>query len=333
MAFHGFTAFALGVLTLALYANTFHSPFTFDDYPVILENPSIRWRELSLQNVLSAMLAPINRRPIAHFTFGLNYYFDRYEVLGYHAVNIVIHFLNGLLVYAFARTVFRHLQAVRGQARMLSGSSVGWAALLAGLLFIAHPLQTQSVTYIVQRMNSLATLFYLGGLLLYIRGRETKRRGGAPALFAAALAAWLLAVGSKQNALTLPVAIGLYEWFFLRDLDREWALRCLKLFAVPIALGAFALYYITVWGPDFGFARRDFTMGERILTQFRVVCFYASQIALPLPSRLSLIHDISTSHSLLDPPTTLTSLLAVCALFYYGCRVARSSRLMSFAIS
>ena len=124
---------------------------------------------------------------------------------GYHVVNIVIHVACGILVYLLAvatlalRTHTTHAPALSARRREL-------VALFAALLFVAHPVQTQAVTYVVQRMTSLATLFYLLALLLYLRGRMTEAGAGRPLFFAGALAAWLLALGSKQTAVTLPVA-------------------------------------------------------------------------------------------------------------------------------
>jgi hypothetical protein len=91
------------------------------------------------------------------------------------------------------------------------------AALFAAAIFIAHPVQVQAVTYIVQRMTSMATMFYLMSLLFYLLGRQRKDRSGRSTCWLAALASWLLALGSKEIAATLPIVIVLVEFFFFRD--------------------------------------------------------------------------------------------------------------------
>ena len=93
---------------------------------------------------------------------------------------------------------------------------------VAGLLFVAHPLQTQAVTYVVQRMTSLAACLYLLAVLLYVRGRSANTNGQRVACFAGALAAGGLALGSKEIAIALPFALVLVEWIFFRDAARGW---------------------------------------------------------------------------------------------------------------
>ncbi|NQZ99563.1 MAG: hypothetical protein HRU01_23895, partial [Myxococcales bacterium] len=332
-AFLGATIVCTAVLCAVLYSSVLDAPFTFDDHGALVDNPSVRWDKIEPQKVIRTLLLPYNRRPVANLTFALNYYFHRYEVFGYHAVNVAVHFANGLLVYALALVTLRRFRRLSGQRGPgLSRDAVRVGAFFASLLFVAHPLQTQSVTYVVQRMNSLAALFYLSSLLLYIHGRDHTDHRTRVRWFVAAGVSGLLAVGSKQNAITLPVAIWFYEAFFYRDLDRAWLIRSAMRLGAPLLLGACALYYIIVWGPDFGYLRRDFGMGERLLTQPRVVMLYIGLIALPLPSRLNLMHDIETSTSLFSPPTTAIAMFALLALVAAGLRLAPQHRLWSFGV-
>ena len=326
-----------GAVSIALagtlaYANTFDGAFVFDDLVNILRNPFLRWTELSFENLHQAMFQSINRRPVANLTFALNYYFGGYAVGPFHAVNLLIHVTNALLVQALARRTFERWSQIPSQRCTRRDTlSLELAALFAGLLFVVHPIQTQSVTYIVQRMNGLATLFYLSSLLLYIRGRERRERERWTA-FGLAGVCWLLGLGSKEIALTLPAAIWLYEWFFFRDLERGFARRTLLTFWLPLGAVAFLLYYIVIWGPDFGYTKREFDMIERQLTQFRVLILYLGLLVYPHPDRLNLVHDIPISHGLLDPLTTATSLIALVALFAVGFLLARRWRIAAFGI-
>ena len=333
-------AIAIFLLGSLVYSNTFGVPFAFDDHRNLVDNPAIRWTALDWSWAERAVRNSPSRRPLANLSFGLNYYFDRYEVGGYHAVNLAIHLVVSWLVFALAWSTFERCSqmvsepnAVSRQGAVPLPRSLQWAAVFAGLLFVAHPLQTQSVTYIVQRMNSLATLFYLAALLFYIRGRTAQVGRRRTAAFTAGLLCWGLALGSKQNALTLPLAVWLYEWFFFRNLDLGWVRRSAGWVGIPLALAAAGLYYAVVWGPDFGYAQRDFTMGERVLTQLRVVAFYIRLLLFPYPGHLSLIHEIETSHSLFDPPTTFASLVAIGMLLGAAVVLARRRRLLSFAIA
>ncbi len=305
-------AAALGLLGIVLYAPTLGFPFAYDDFANLVRNPAVRWHELSFANLREATIGPINRRPIAFYTFGLNYYFGGYEPAGYRVVNAVIHALNGVLVFELAR---RCIPWLRPRSAPLPADgrrdATPWLAALAALLFLAHPLQTNSVTYVVQRMNSLAAGFQLGALLLYLRARDAQSRAARLSAGAGVAACFALSCGSKQTGVTLPFAIALLEWLrggFTVGISRQARRWLAGYSALLVAAGVY-----TLWGPSFGYARRDFGMQERLLTQLRVVTRYLALVFWPHPGRLNLLHDVETSHSLLDPPST-----AACALFLLG---------------
>jgi hypothetical protein len=148
------------------------------------------------------------KRPVAFISFALNERFGSDRIYGYHVVNCVIHIVNGVLVFLLAA---RLLAWSPNEAnRWIRRPGSGWVALFAAAMFIAHPVQTQSVTYIVQRMNELAVMFYLGGFQLFLLGRHRSpiRRG---LLWSGCGLCWLLALGSKEIAITLPIILLLYE--------------------------------------------------------------------------------------------------------------------------
>lgn len=329
---HCLAIVVLCALCAATYANTLRAPFVFDDEPNIVENALIRMTRIDVDRMLQAAFQSPNLRPVAFVTFALNYRWGRYDPTGYHAVNILVHGLNGLLVYAFL------LQILRCAARQQAGppcASEGTgketlAAALAAAVFVVHPLQTQSVAYVVQRMNSLAALFYLAALLLYVCGRQ---RTGVPRWLAwgAAGTSWMLALGSKEIAITLPAAVLLYEWYFFRDLDRRWIRRGLA-YGAAAAVVLLAVVLATRGATFLDYSHRDFTMGERLLTQWRVIVFYLSLALLPLPARLNLTHDFPVSTTLLAPPTTLFSLLLLVGIAAAAARFARRQRLYSFFV-
>ena len=153
----------LGVLlTVLVYSNTQQVPFTFDDLPNIEENPHIRLTELSLSGLWEAGFSShLPRRPVANISFALNYYVGGYEVAGYHWVNLVIHTLAGVGLYYFLRlTLLLFPGRLTGYFRVPGV----WLVFLVVGLWLVHPLQVQSVTYIVQRMNAMASLFFVGSL-------------------------------------------------------------------------------------------------------------------------------------------------------------------------
>ncbi len=179
-------------------------------------------------------------------------------------------------------------------------------------------------------------MFYLLSLLLYINGRMSRVKWRSWALFCGCLVSWVMALGSKEIAGTLPFIILIYEWYFFQDLGSDWLRKNIKyFFGLFAVLGLVILIYLG-WSPFdkilATYANRDFTMTERVLTQFRVVVLYISLLLYPYPSRLNLLHHITTSNSLLEPITTLLFLLIIVGLIGLAFYIARRQRLISFCI-
>jgi len=331
---HLIAAAALALLCFICYANTIHVPFLFDDIPNIVDNRAVHVEDLKPATLRAAAAGSVMpSRPLANISFAINYYFDRLQVAPYHLVNIFIHFINGLLVYLLALFVFR--RSAPGDMAPQSSIPV-YMAMFAAAIFVVHPLQIQSVTYIVQRMNSLCTLFYLSAMLCYLQARTTHRFGRRVILFAATAVSWVLALGCKEIAATLPAAILLLEWYFLQDAD--WGFfrkRLVPVSVLVILMAGIAWYFL---GADplarimNDYQSREFSLGERLFTESRVIVFYLSLLLLPLPSRLNLLHQFSLSHSLLSPPTTLLCLLLLLGLIIFAVLSVRRQRLLSFCI-
>jgi len=324
------TLIAIPLLAAGLYANTLAAPFVYDDRPNIEGNRSIRIRGFGADELQRAAFDSATLRPVSNLSFAFNYYFSEYDPAAYRAVNITIHGANGVLVYLLALKLLTLAARSRGRGRFAPPDPRA-AALLAALIFVTHPIQIQSVTYVVQRMNSLATLFYLLSILLFLGGRTSPVPRRRAALWVGCLGAWLLALGSKEIAATLPFALILIEWAFFRDPPRIAARRD-GAYLVAAALTASLVGWVYLRTSAGSYADFDFTVGERLLTQLRVVSFYASLLVFPLPSRLSLIHDFPVSRSLLDPATTLWSLIFLAALLGVAIAQARQERVLSFCV-
>ncbi len=306
--------------------------------------------------MIAAISVKGRNRPVSTLSFALNYYFDRYNPRGYHLVNLTIHAITGVLLYFFLILTLRICNRQNSGKPALDHFVIITISGMTALLWLVNPVQTQSVTYIVQRTNSMAGMFFMLALVLYVQGRLAHRKAG---VFSAAengpsrpiyflrryhfwylgcLIAGMLALGSKENSAMLPFIIFLYEWFFFQDLSKKWLTRQL----IPIAaiLLLFGLIAFIHLGPDpweklqslRDFSEDRFTLGERLLTQTRVVIYYLSLIFYPNPSRLNLDYDFPLSFSLLDPVTTLPALIGLTALAALGIYLARKHRLISFCI-
>ena len=283
-----------------LYSNTLNNAFHFDDFIFIVQNPELR-NPFDVPTIWNEGSAPT--RFIAYWTFAWNYYFHQYDVTGYHVVNILIHGINACLVYALALAMVRRLrEKQRGNFRFER-----LLAMAAAVIFLCHPLQTQAVTYVCQRFASLATLFYLSTVLFFWQGRLSP--AGRRGWWAAALLAGVLAMFTKQIALTLPVTVLLVEWMFFREarIDGRAALRRWKMLA---AAGVMCLLIPAVYRFDAAtillreydsLSHRGDTLNawSYFLTQGRVVWTYIRLLFVPLGQNL--LYDFTTSYQWWEP--------------------------------
>jgi tetratricopeptide (TPR) repeat protein len=319
------------MLTLGLYASTADFPFVFDDVNNIRDNPHIRAEQFSWDALWRAATHGPTRRPVANASFALSYLVGGLEPAAYRWGNIAIHAVCGWLTYLLAMRLLALHGRLSGQSPPHSFPKARVAAaLLTAAIFVAHPLQTQSVTYVVQRMASLSALFSLVSLLCWLAGRV---RSGGPRrwLWVAAFASWLLALLSKENAATLPAVVLLIEWFFLRDLDPAWLRRHAVAIGAAVIVGVgLGVAYLAVWTTAYHWEFYGFTPVERMLSEARVLWRYLVLVALPLPPWQNLGHDVAISRSLLDPPTTLVACAGLALLFAGLVATARRRRLAAF---
>jgi tetratricopeptide (TPR) repeat protein len=327
---------AIGLIVAAAfvgYSNTFHVPFQFDDRPNIINNPNIQIKVLTWDQLERLVRNTYQEtiRVFSYLTLALSYYLGEFDVSGYHLMNLLIHIASGIFLYGFLILTF-NLPSLRERY----GSFSFKLSLLTSLIFIVHPIQTQSVTYIVQRMASMAGMFYLLTMVLYVKGRLShgNRRWG---YFVAAGLTYLLGIFSKENVAILPIFILIYEFYFFQNLTLSSKGKKTFL-SVAVIVGLIGLLGLVVWGKRYyeliieGYKIRDFTLGERVLTQFRVVLYYLTLLAYPHPSRLNLDYDFPTSKTLLDPPMTLISIIIVGGLIGYSIFSAKKRPVLSFCI-
>ncbi len=334
LPFHHLIAIGLivGVAWLA-YSNTFSVPFQFDDLPNILNNPNVQIKVLSWERLeqLVRNTYDVTIRVFSYFTLALNYRFGEFDVFGYHLVNLIIHMAAGIFLYWFLILTF-NLPSLKGKYGPLSYK----LALFTSLIFISHPIQTQSVTYIVQRMASMGGMFYLLSMVLYIKGRVSHGTGRS-FYFGGLVLSCVIGVLSKENVAIVPLFIALYEFYFFQNLDLTARGKKILIGLVGglLILGVFG---VILWGKRYvdviisGYQYRTFTMSERVLTQFRIVLYYLTLLIYPHPSRLNLDYDFPISKTVLNPPTTLISMVVVLGLIGYGIWVAKKRPLWSFCI-
>jgi len=313
----------LFILILVTYANSFKAGWHLDDFDNILRNDALHIRQLTPRALAGTLFAEptadgssksILYRPLACLTFGLNWYAGQSNVLGYHLVNVGIHLSTTFFLFITILSLYR----TPGLQKRPHGEAC-FVALLAAVLWAVNPIQTQAVTYIVQRMASMAAMFYIIGLFCYLTARQSNRKIRQAAYFSGAAGAFFCALASKENAITFPLALLLLEIIFFQDFTERKNKRIwLGVFAVAtLALMAAGTLFLLGGEPLKilnGYKSRPFTLWQRLMTEPRVLCVYLSQLFYPVPTRLSIEHDIIYSASLIRPWTTLPAILAVFSL-------------------
>lgn len=301
-------------------------PPVFDDGPNIVSNQQLRVSDLSLPSLgVAAYSSPVGafQRPLSMLSFGLNFYFNsgNFAPFPFKLTNLVIHLLNGLAVFALVRVLVGFYRKQRQP--LLPAAYPDWLALAVSAAWLLHPLNLTSVLYLVQRMNSLAVLFTLAGLILYFWGRIrvcNGQRGGIVAILAGIFIFTPLAILCKENGALLPFFMLAAELtLFKFETAQPIARRVLiVIFVVCTLLPVLAFVSYVALYPDWllsGYARRDFNLPERLMTEARVVWFYLRLIVLPSTALMGVYHDdIAISHGLLEPVTTLPAILGIVAL-------------------
>ena len=323
--------FVLAIIVLTgvlIYSNSYRCSFHFDDIPRIVDNPAIR----HLADV-KAWWNYYPARPVGIFTFALNYHFNQLDVRYYHLVNLMIHLINASLVWWLTLLIFStptlREHPVNSQKKAI--------AFFTALLFVSPPLATQSVTYIVQRLTSLAALFYLLSITLYVKARL---KGGQSStnylLFTGSLVSALLAILTKENAFTLPFAILLIEFFFIRTKKISVIIQDYRTIILVTAFLAILLiiplrYSFSIFKPipPSNGIFYTITPYNYLLTQFSVIVKYIQLLFLPINQNAD--YDFPISNTLFGI-RTLLSLLFLLSLIIMGVFFYKRNRIISFGI-
>lgn len=325
------TALLLLAVCIAVYVQGLFGGFMFDDYENIVNNPTLPLVDGSAYRWLSVALSSdsgVLMRPVSMLSFGLNHYLFGMDPIAFKAVNLLIHLLCGMLLYALSLRVLPFLSG--DSTRGAHQPHHQWVALLVAALWLLHPLHVSDVVYIVQRMNQLAALFVLAGLCCYVEGRTRMLRNERGTLIAASglLTFGLLATLSKENgALIFAYALIIETVCFrFRQGNGSLSRSTATLFLLLIALPALAAITFVATHPEWlsnRYAVRDFTLMERVLTQPRILLHYLYWTFIPLPSLMGLYHDdIPLSTGILTPPTTLAAI----AVLIFACIAAWRTR-------
>lgn len=305
------TFFLLGVLGFLIYSNTFHATFQWDDLPNIVESQGAKDPRTFLK-----VSAP---RFIGILSFAANYSIGELDEFGYHLVNLLIHIGNAFLVYLLV------LRFVEASATFYDSGRVSdrWLALCTAFIFLTHPIQTEAVTYIIQRFASLATFFYLLAVFLYLKWRLTTYGYKKPQAFIpswiwyfAALVATVLAMKTKEISFTLPFMLVLVDLILVRRSGgKKWPAWIPFLLTLPII----PLSHLPAFHIGGGFPRQAVGMDRLhyLFTEFPVIVSYLLLIVFPIDQNLDYDYPIYDSFFVPQVMASFLFLLLLAALAIY----------------
>ena len=329
---HPLAVVTAAALCVVAYWAGLYGPFVFDDAvqiaPLVDPQTVARQGRWALLFSNSGALG----RPVSMLTFLANAVLSGENVFWWKFTNLGIHVLCALVLLQLTRRIAGFAWGSRQDA--------WWFAGLVALVWAFHPLHVSTVLYTVQRMAQLSTLFTFCGMLAYAHGRilQLDGRGGKGWVVAAFVVCLPLAALSKENGALLPGFTFLMELFLFRFAGTPRQRKGLAgLYAVLLALPAAAVLGVLFFSPDLllgGFAGREFTLGERALTESRAVMYYIYLLIAPTLGNMGFFHDdFPISHGLLAPPTTLYSLLGIAALLAVCVGLARRRSIVGFGIA
>ncbi|MEK6531219.1 MAG: tetratricopeptide repeat protein [Deltaproteobacteria bacterium] len=295
-------AFVILISVIASYRNILNSGLQFDDTVEIEGNDLIK----DLKNIPQLLKG---RRGVAMASFALNYAAFGHDAASYHAVNIIIHIINAILAYLVALSTLRLSGIEEEDAKKVSA--------LSAVIFALHPVQTESVTYIIQRMEGLSALFYLSGVFLFIKGASRQTTLQGMPFYAGLLLCYWLGFYSKEVAITMPAVIILYDFFFFSRFSVKGVLKRRLVHAVMILMlafflkGAFSIVGVPVVEtametardvsePSAGFGMKSIGPVQYALTELNVVVYYITLLFFPANQNID--YDFPVSKGLFALP-------------------------------
>ena len=324
------------LLGLAIYAQTFGFSFVYDDACFIVKNTSIR----SFEHVPELWKIFPQTRTIGFYTFAFNYWLNQLHPQGYHIFNVLVHLLAVGLVWACASVLFK---------------IVGWIPFkdpvyqhlpfFIALLFLVHPGQTQAVSYISQRFESIATVFYLASVYTYLRARISTFKIHRILLFSSSLVFAILGLLTKEVTATIPLMILCAEFILFEKSPgtanknflggRFWLIFVIGVFFVLLFMKMVNTNFIDTYFKFSAISNSHdgemVTGGKYLLTQMRVFLTFLRLLIFPVHQNLD--YDYPLSATLLNPPLTLVGLCIIVLMLYGVFQLRRQKPLIAFGFA
>ena len=328
----------LCLLVLSAYSNSLYAPFVLDDLHSFVKEPRVlnfTFNIAGLENLAGSKFGI--RRFLPMLTFALDLKWGGGSLFAFHVTNIVVHLLATLTLLFLVRSLLL-LPKVQSILGFDQTTSAFLAFTVVGLWSL-NPVQTNAVTYIVQRMTSMAALFYFLSLACYVRARigqinDHRITGKSTIFYFLSFLFFTCAMMSKENSATLPAIVFLVEWLLVEESGLFPLLKRRRNLVVAVFLLAVGLiiYKLSHGWLLGGYSRRHFNLPERLLTELRIVASYCFLLLLPLPRWLNLEHDVSLSTSLFSPLSTFFSLVFIVLVVFSAWRSRKKFPLIAFGI-
>jgi tetratricopeptide (TPR) repeat protein len=308
---------ALLAFGLVAYSNSFTAAFQYDDFNHILGNKAF----LDLTD-LGGIFHYGKGRFLPYLSLAINYRISKFDPISYHIFNFFVHYIATIFLYFFFLEIM-DTPAMQGMTLKLS-KRIG--AFLVGGIFFLHPLQTESVTYVIQRAESMAGMFYLATLFFYVKARRSGRRHGVLGYSILTGIAAVCAAFSKETAVTLPVMIMVFELFFFNTSIKDLLRTKLFLFilvpaAVILLLKLKPLIRTGFFhdpGPGMGYTRKQY-----LLTQFSVLLTYLRLFFWPAGQNIDWDYPLASNFFALKTFSSFLFLLTLLVLAFFAYRRLR----------
>ncbi|MBU0469242.1 MAG: tetratricopeptide repeat protein [Candidatus Omnitrophica bacterium] len=327
----------IGLVAVISYSNSFNGPFHFDDLPFIAENQTIR--DVGDIGAIWKGVLPQHSRFVVFYTFALNYHFHKLDVFGYHVSNLVIHIISSLLVWWFVALLIDS-PGINDERIVKNKHNISF---FAALLFVCHPVQTQAVVYISQRFASLATMFYLLAICMYLHARGIRSRSKIVWFVGSSFAA-LLSMFTKEIAITIPIMLLVIEIMLLNP---QMSIKDQLLLITRNNRWVYCfliLIFLLIIPQQFDFSIKSQLFSEKIsnshdgdvitfasyfVTQFRVAMTFIRLLFIPIYQNVD--YDFVLSKSIFEP-AAFFSFLAFILILGFGIFYRSKNLLVSFGI-
>ena len=335
----------LCIVIISAYWPSLNGPLVFDDQLNIIENPGVAISDLSFHSLKKAFLSNESgklKRVLPALSFGINHYLANgfNNTFIFKLTNLIVHLINSGLLFWLAYLLWPRLVNPSDSTSPKKNNQLILVAAFIALVWALHPLQLTPVTYVVQRMTSMAGTFMLLGLCVFFVGRlrvEQGSKNGLLYMWLGIILGTVLGLMCKENAALLPLYAGVVEYTLFNQPNEKQAKKSLYIFYcftlfIPVIAG---LIYCFIYPGNIlnGFNGRPFSLAERLLTEARVLWFYLYMLIVPDITTMGLFHDdLPLSKNWLMPWTTVFSVFAWFATLVSAILFRKKIPAFSFAV-